>query len=87
MGRHCSSVCIVTTLRAGRMGLGFREGQRVFLSATASSPALEPTQPHIKWIPGVKRPGREATHLNLVLRLSVHGAIPPLPNASSWHSA
>jgi len=33
-----------------------------FLFATASSPALGPTQPPIQLAPGVKRPGREADH-------------------------
>jgi len=40
----------------------------IFLFATASRPALRPTQPPIKLVPaalslGVKRPGREADHL------------------------
>jgi hypothetical protein len=46
-----------------RNGLGFH-------LATASSPALEPTQPPLQWVPGgralflvVKRAGREADHL------------------------
>jgi hypothetical protein len=35
---------------------------RFLFYATASRPALGPTQAHIQWIPGVKRPGREANH-------------------------
>jgi hypothetical protein len=30
------------------------------LSSTSFGPALGPTQPPIQWVPGVKRPGREA---------------------------
>jgi hypothetical protein len=33
-----------------------------FFFSMSSRPALESTQPPIQWIPGVKRPGREADH-------------------------
>jgi hypothetical protein len=41
-----------------------------FLFSTSSRPVLGPTQPLIQWVhgalsPGVKRPGREATHSTL----------------------
>jgi hypothetical protein len=36
---------------------------------------------------GIKRPGREAAHLHLMPRSRMHGAIPPLPNTSSWRGA
>jgi hypothetical protein len=60
-----SSVGIVTRLRAGRPGFDFRLGLRIFLSATASRPALGPTNLLPNWYPSalspeVKRPGREA---------------------------
>jgi len=51
----------------------------------ASRPALGPTQPPIQWVPGalslgVKWPGREAiTHLHLMPRSRMRGAIPQLP--------
>jgi hypothetical protein len=44
-----------------------RGNDRIFLFATASRPALGPTQPPIQWLPGalslgIKRLGREAAH-------------------------
>jgi hypothetical protein len=64
-----------------------------FLFTTASSPALGQTQPPIRCVPGalflgVKRQEREAiTHLHLVPRPRMRGAIPPLPNTPSWRGA
>jgi hypothetical protein len=64
-----------------------------FLFATASGPALGPTQPPIKWVPwallGVKRPGCEADHsppssaeVKECVALYLHS-----PNTPSWHGA
>jgi hypothetical protein len=51
-------------------------------------PALGPTQPRIQCLPGIKRPGREADHSPpSSAGVKNGGAIPPLPHASSWHSA
>jgi hypothetical protein len=64
-----------------------------FLFTTASRPARGPTQHPILWAPGalspeVKRPGREADHSpQSSAEVKNGGAIPPLPNMSSWHSA
>jgi hypothetical protein len=44
-------------LRAGRSGFDSQQGQRIFLLAPASRPALGPTQPSIQWVPGVLSPG------------------------------
>jgi hypothetical protein len=57
-----SSVNIVTMLRAGRSGIDTRRGQKIFIFATASRPALGPTHPAIHrepvaLSPRVKRPG------------------------------
>jgi hypothetical protein len=40
-----SSVGIEIRLRAGRSGFNSREGLGIFLFATASRPAVQPTQP------------------------------------------
>jgi hypothetical protein len=42
----------------------------------------------VQWVPGAKRSGREAYHsppLNSKVRL--RGAVPPLPQTSSWRGA
>jgi hypothetical protein len=53
---------------------------RVSFFATASTPALGPTQPLIQRVPGVKRQSMKmTTHFNLVQRLRIRGAIPPTP--------
>jgi hypothetical protein len=41
----------------------FRWGQVIDIFATASRPALGPTQPPVQWLPGIKWPGREADQL------------------------
>jgi hypothetical protein len=62
-------------------GVGVRVpiGSRIF--SKYSRPALGSTQPPIQWVPGVKRPGREADHslLQLVPRSRKCGSIHTLP--------
>jgi hypothetical protein len=53
---------IVARLRTGRPELDSRQGIEIFLFAMAFRTTLGPTQPTIQWVPGVKRPGREADH-------------------------
>jgi hypothetical protein len=43
-----------------RVGVQVPVESRIF--STLSRPALGSTQPPIQWVPGVKRPGREADH-------------------------
>jgi hypothetical protein len=55
----------VITLTANNRGFESWQRLRIFLFTTASKPALSPSQPPMKWVPGalslgVKRPGREA---------------------------
>jgi hypothetical protein len=65
--------------------LDSRRGLGIFLFTTVSRTALGPTQPPIQWVAGVlslgvERPARElTTHLHLVPRSRMHGAIPPFP--------
>jgi hypothetical protein len=67
-------------------GFESRQVLGIFLFTTVSRTAVGPTQPPIQWVPGalslgVKWPGREATtHLHLVPRSRMRGAIPPLPH-------
>jgi hypothetical protein len=74
----CTYVCIEFPFRS------FAGGFDVRPFTTASRTALGPTQPPIQWVPGalslgVKRPGvKLTTHLHLVPRSRMRGAIPPL---------
>jgi hypothetical protein len=59
-----------------------------FLFSTASRPALGLTQPPTQWVPGVKRPEREAdrsppfsAEVKVCVELYHH------PNTSSWRGA
>jgi hypothetical protein len=61
-GSRDSSVGIATGygLDDRRIGVRVPVGSRIF--STSSIPILGPTQPPIQWVPGVKRPWREADH-------------------------
>jgi hypothetical protein len=83
----------VTAWKIGVLGFDSRRGMGIFLFTTVSKTALGPTQPPIQWVPavlslGVKRPGREADHSPpSSAEARMRGAIPPLPNTSSWRGA
>jgi hypothetical protein len=87
------SVGVVTGLRTGRPGFCSVQGKGIFLFATASRPALWPTQPPIPWIPVALSLGRSVrrakltSHLHLAARLRTDGAISPLPRTYSWRGA
>jgi hypothetical protein len=50
--------------------------------STVSGPALGPTHSPIRCVPGVKRPGREASHSPSGAEVKNGEAIPPLPHMS-----
>jgi len=82
--RSIPGVTKLCNLWAGRAGFDSRQEQRIFLLAIALfSPALGPTPPPIKWVPGALYPGRESDHLP-PFSSEERGATPPLSHTSSW---
>jgi len=76
---------VLDVLRNSSTALGY--GLRIFLFATVSRPALEPIQSPIQWVPGVKRPCREADHSSPSnAEVTMRGAILP-PLMPSWREA
>jgi hypothetical protein len=79
------SSCLILICYIRVRGFGCRGGLGIFLFSTASKLFLGPTQAPIEWIPGALSPGvkREGvkltTHILLVPRSRMRGAIPPLP--------
>jgi hypothetical protein len=70
-------------LRTGRQGGrgSSPDRNKNFLFSASSRPVLEPTQPTIQWVPGVKRPGHElTTQLQIKPRYRKRGSIHPLPH-------
>jgi hypothetical protein len=58
---------------------------RIILFSIASGQALGPTQPPIQWVQWVIRQWREGDHsLPTTVEVNNGGAIPQLPNMSSW---
>jgi hypothetical protein len=89
------SACFIYWLRPGwsESGGSIPGGVGIFLFVTGSRPALGPTQPPIRWVPGalspeVKRPGREADH-SPPSSVEVKNAwrYTSTPNTSSWSGA
>jgi hypothetical protein len=76
-----------------RPGFDSWQGQEIPFYCTASRPDLGPTQPPKQQAPGalsskVNRPGREVDHSPpSSAEVKNGGAIPSLPNTSSWSSA
>jgi hypothetical protein len=83
-----SLVSIVTRLWSGRPGFDSRQEQEFFLFATAfrqTSLLFNEEREIFTWVKGV-RGVKLTTHLHLVQRLRMRGAIPPLPH-TSWRGA
>jgi hypothetical protein len=80
--------------RAGRSRFNPRQGQRTFLLAPESRPALGPTQPPIQWVPEVFSPGVKrdrgvmlTTHPHLVPRLRISSSYTCVTQATPWRAA
>jgi hypothetical protein len=88
-----SLVSMLTRLFVGRpMNLGSITGRRTyFLFSTEFIPAMGPNKSFIRWVLYVlQREGDkscQANHLNLMPRLRIRGAIPPLLHIHSWYRA
>jgi hypothetical protein len=86
--------CVVSIATGyGLDGQGLIPSKDEIFFLTQSRPALGLTQPSMKWVTGalsqcVKWLGCEADH-SLTSRAKVKngGAVPPLPDTSSWHGA
>jgi hypothetical protein len=83
MGMIQVSIIIVIRLRAAQPGFYSRQGQGIFLFATASRLTLGPIQTPIQWFRGDISTGQRArgvkltTRLHLAPRIRMHGAVPP----------
>jgi len=80
-GSLSTSVSIVTR----PMWFNSLQGQwwNFLFTTTVSRPALGPTQPPIQVVPGALTPGvRLTSHIHLVPRLRMRGAVPALPHTS-----
>jgi hypothetical protein len=66
-----SSDSVATRLRAERLQFDLWQGLGNFLFATASRPALVPTEPPIQWIPGALPPGVKWQTQNICCTISI----------------
>jgi hypothetical protein len=85
--KHCLQKRYGVWLRTGRPGFDPRQRQRIYLLATASRPALRPTQPSVQWVPGVKRGWGVmlTTHPHVVPRLRMSRSYTSSPpQAPPW---
>jgi hypothetical protein len=70
-----------------------RQGQEISLFCITSRSALRPTQPPVRWAPGIISQGlsgkgvKLTAHLQLMPRSRTLESIHPLSHTSSWHSA
>jgi hypothetical protein len=81
-----NSISIFTRLLTRRLGFDSWQGKRK--EFTTSKPTLRSNQPVIQWVSGLN--GRDVNltiYLNLVPRIRIYGAIPPIPQTFSWGGA
>jgi hypothetical protein len=77
---HDSLVGLATGYRLYCLRSILVRGKGLRLYSSASGPALGRTHPPIQWVPGVKRPDREAHHAPPSnTEVNNGGGIPPLP--------
>jgi hypothetical protein len=88
--RNFDSVGIATGYGLEDQGSGreFESGRvKNFYFFISSRPALGSTQPPIKWVPGVKRQGREADHSPPTSAEKKMWIYTSTPHTSSWLNA
>jgi len=58
------------------MGFESPREHLIFLFSKTSTPALGPFQPATEWVLAIKRPKREADHVQVVINLRMSGTTP-----------
>jgi hypothetical protein len=92
-GSQCNSVNTVNRLHAGKLEFVPPARAIMVLFHIVPTPALGSTQRPMQWVPALFPRGwsgrgvKFTTHLHLVPRLRMRGAMPPLLHECSWRDA